>query len=302
MQRWLIPVLLTVTMVSVCFGGCVENQNNNGDINSSVFIEGKGGYSSIQAAIDDAENGDTVLVKPGTYYETIVVNKSIKLVGGGAEKTTITCRNDTSSGTIIIKIVANNTLVEGFRILSPTNQLSLRISGIMVVSSGNTITNNTITNCAYGVYMYRGAENTNISFNMITNNQYGIYLLPGADNNIIWGNNVSHNEDYGMRIKGKNNEVFENMISHNNVGMYMCCGSAYNNIYNNSFIGNNENAKDDKLTNSWSKNGWGNYWDDYKGVDEDEDGVGDTPYLLGGRGNRRDDSPLMEPPEIETPG
>ena len=30
-----------------------------------------GDYSSIQAAIDDANNGDTVIVDPCTYYENI---------------------------------------------------------------------------------------------------------------------------------------------------------------------------------------------------------------------------------------
>jgi len=299
MKQWMTTFAITVIiLITVNLSGCMENQNINSNTNGNIVIEGKGSYASIQSAVDHAVDGDTILVKPGTYYETVVINKSIKLVGSGAEKTTITCKNNTASGTIIIKIIANNTTVKGFKIVSPTNQLSTRISGFMVVSSGNKITNNTITNCAYGIYMYRGAENTNISLNKINNNQYGIYFLPGADNNIIWRNNVSYNEDYGIRIKGKNNEVFENIISHNDVGMYMCCGSAYNNIYNNSFIKNNENAKDDKLTNSWSKNGWGNYWDDYKGEDNNGDGIGDTPYLLGGRGSRKDNAPLMEPPNI----
>ena len=38
---------------------------------------GPGNYSSIQAAIDDANNGDTVFVYNGTYNEWITVDKSL---------------------------------------------------------------------------------------------------------------------------------------------------------------------------------------------------------------------------------
>jgi len=36
----------------------------------------------------------------------------------------------------------------------------------------------------------------------------------------------------------------------------------------------------------------GNYWDDYKGKDENKDGIEDTPYYIKG-GNNKDKYPLM---------
>jgi hypothetical protein len=46
-------------------------------------------FKTIQKAIDSAESGDVVLVKPGTYYELLVMKDGVKLVsdssGGGNE-------------------------------------------------------------------------------------------------------------------------------------------------------------------------------------------------------------------------
>jgi nitrous oxidase accessory protein len=44
-----------------------------------------GGYSNIQAAVNDANPGDTVALEPGVYRENIVLNKSVTLVGSGDE-------------------------------------------------------------------------------------------------------------------------------------------------------------------------------------------------------------------------
>ena len=46
-------------------------------------------YSSIQEAINAATDGDTVFVKRGTYDETLVLNKTISLIGEDRDTTII---------------------------------------------------------------------------------------------------------------------------------------------------------------------------------------------------------------------
>ena len=46
--------------------------------NASVIIvnnSGEGNYTSIQEAVRNAQNGDTILVSPGVYRENIKVDK-----------------------------------------------------------------------------------------------------------------------------------------------------------------------------------------------------------------------------------
>ena len=46
-------------------------------------------FSSIQAAIDAAKFGDTVYVRSGHYYEHVLVNKGVKLLGENKTSTLI---------------------------------------------------------------------------------------------------------------------------------------------------------------------------------------------------------------------
>jgi Ca2+-binding RTX toxin-like protein len=49
-----------------------------------LLLVGPGGFPSIQAAINAANPGDTILIAPGTYNENVVVNKAVTLQGLGA--------------------------------------------------------------------------------------------------------------------------------------------------------------------------------------------------------------------------
>ncbi len=49
----------------------------------TVNASGGADYTRIQDAINNSNNGDTILVYSGTYYENVDVNNQLILRGGG---------------------------------------------------------------------------------------------------------------------------------------------------------------------------------------------------------------------------
>ncbi|MBN1799887.1 MAG: hypothetical protein JW891_00175 [Candidatus Lokiarchaeota archaeon] len=67
--------------------------------------------------------------------------------------------------------------------------------------------------------------------------------------------------------------------NHNETGMLLAIDCIDNLIFNNYFSENKENTFD-IYGNQWDNGSIGNYWDDYEGVDENNDWIGDTPYII----------------------
>ena len=82
---------------------------------------GSGNYITIQEAIDNADNGDTVFVYDDSspYYENIAINTSITLIGENKENTII----DGSGEGDVVKINANEVNISGFTIRNSGNRL-----------------------------------------------------------------------------------------------------------------------------------------------------------------------------------
>jgi parallel beta-helix repeat protein len=92
-------------------------------------------YQTIQEAINWASAGDTIMVAAGTYHENVVVREAVSIIGEDRNTTII----DGGGSEIepVVSIEANNVSFTGFTI-----QNGYR--GIMVVSSGNSLVNNTV--------------------------------------------------------------------------------------------------------------------------------------------------------------
>ncbi len=58
-------------------------------VSGRTLVVGPGGYSTIGDAVAEARDGDTVLVRPGTYRETVTITRAITLRGDGDRKAII---------------------------------------------------------------------------------------------------------------------------------------------------------------------------------------------------------------------
>ena len=185
---------------------------------------GPGNYTTIQGAIDNASDGDTVFVYAysSPYYENVVIDKSINLIGEDRNTTVI----DGGGYGIVVNIPADGATVSGFTIRKGS-------VGIFIWSNSNTITGNTITsNKADGIYLSHSKLNT-ITNNIISNNKRGILILE-SDFNIITGNTISNNHDCILLYYSSSNIISDNSFF--NGGLFVS-NSYDNNVENNSVNG-----------------------------------------------------------------
>jgi len=187
-----------------------------------VDDDGPADFHMIQEAINTANSGDTIYVKAGTYYENVVVNKTLTFVGEDKDITVI----DGSGSENVVSLSASDVNISGFTIRqSGTEQWN---SGIYVSSSNNNITSNVIENNQYGVWCW-GAFDT-IKGNKIAYNEISGIAFASSHNNTVACNNIIHNGGDGVFITSNSNgnTISNNTLSNNfgGLGVY----SDYNNI------------------------------------------------------------------------
>ena len=92
-------------------------------------------------------------------------------------------------------------------------------------------------------------------------------------------------------VNSRFNTVVENNIGRNN--SFRSPELSVRESYNNTFFKNNFLIEQFSATegNFWDNGSVGNYWSGYDGVDENGDGLGDTPHLI--NANDQDRFPLM---------
>src|SRR5438445_404489 len=133
---------------------------------------------TIQAAINAASNGDTVLVSPGIYVENINFNgKAITVTSSGGPSVTIIDGGQNGS---VVTFDSGETTSSGLNGVTIRNGYasyngsydSGRGGGIQIINSSPTVTGNVISNnsalCGMGIYVDGGSSV--IKNNTISNN------------------------------------------------------------------------------------------------------------------------------------
>ena len=224
-------------------------------------------HPTIQEAIDRAVDGGTVLVSVGTYYEQVVVRKTVSLIGENRNSTII---DGNRTGTVI-KITANNVTVRNFTIQKsgpyfPNSGVRLLFSNYTTIENNIIINNaegidlhnsnftkiikNIIANSTDmdGVYLSESLKNW-IEGNNITNNRYGIFLSESGDNTII-DNQIVGNRYWGIEVWGLEsnyNVIGNNNVSNNGFAHFVGLDGIYVDLSSNNVISCNTvsmNARD----------------------------------------------------------
>ena len=248
-----IVLFLGVTLIFTLTETCEAADGEN-----TFYVGGSelGNYSTIQDAIDNASEGVKIFVYNGTYYENIVVNKSVYLKGENKDFTII----DGNLTGNVIHVTANTVMITGFTIQHSGEVFPN--AGINISSNNNAISENSMMNNFYGMTLFHANDNV-ISDNTIANDDHcgiymsassnnritrnaiqyhqfnGIGMYDASDSNTITENTLTNNEFCGINIRiSSDNTITGNTLSDNNIGIHVPLETYNNHISDNSFSNN----------------------------------------------------------------
>ena len=191
---------------------------------------GPGNHTTIQSAVDSASPGDTVFVFNGTYYEHVLINKSVSLTGESRDATVI----DGGGNGSTVTITADWVNVSGFTLTQNPVGWEWSIRGIDVISAQDCVlTDNHISESGYGIHLFE-SDNCRISGNLVefigkdsitlevshgntienntvTGSLVGLDLISSASNTVT-GNHFEAHTYFGIGINGPHNVVKDNFV------------------------------------------------------------------------------------------
>jgi len=209
----IVCMLLITTVLSVSGTVIVERTPISTSLGDTLYVggSGPGNYSTIQEAIDDASDGDTIYVYSGTYFEDVKINTSIVLQGEDKESTIIH-GGGFGSGDAVVFVSADNVEITGFSISNSCPYWPG--SGIGLYSNEQCIvTDNIVSDCFLGINAFITSDAT-ISMNTVSDSEIGIHVQAS-----------------------KRNTITRNTMQDNHRGMYLN-GASFNEITENNFINN----------------------------------------------------------------
>jgi parallel beta-helix repeat protein len=107
-------------------------------------------------------------------------------------------------------------------------------------------------------------------------------------------NIIDSNSDWGILLQPTIQNTFtENNITNNGKGVHL--NAILNEFYRNNFVNNTIQVEPNGVA-IWNVGSQGNYWSDYSGIDNNNDEIGDTPYII--NESNQDKYPLMNPINI----
>jgi len=282
-----------VLFLILCFAVLSLPQIGTVKAEGTIYIRADG---TVEGTDKIHRNGN-VYTFTGNLYDPIVVEKDNIVVDGNGYILQETDYNRTQVYPLLRGIMLNsrsNVTIKNIKIKSFYEGLYLNSSsGINI--SGNTI----IAEIGIGL---TSSHNNTISRNIITKARIGIFLSKST-HNIISGNYIINNGE-GIFLQDSSNQIIiRNYIANNVNGTYIFSppfrvpGSSNNLFYHNSFVNNTRQIYMEKgfaisdPVNSWDNGSEGNYWGDYYYVvDDDGDGIGDSPIVFDS--NNQDNYPL----------
>lgn len=229
---------------------------------SSETIRVPENYPTIQEAIDNANEGDTIYIEAGTYYENVVVNKTLSLVGEDRDTTII---HGNSFGNVVT-VTVDNVEIENLNIqhsgylcvgvfldnitnsIIQDNCLYDNDEGFRLENCSNiSIVNNTVLDQDSLGIVIDSSSDISIIGNIVNNSRGSGIVIFDSDNVLVIGNSANNNHGDGIYLNAPNSSVVGNQANNNYMGIIIHgepdpashhnCSVTGNTATNNRYIG-----------------------------------------------------------------
>ncbi|UZE96726.1 nitrous oxide reductase family maturation protein NosD [Alkalimarinus alittae] len=259
-----IGALITYSVLTVLFSANLDaneqlsSAENSAEIsdNTTRNITVVSPTNTLQKLIDEAQNGDTLQLRPGRYIGSLLIDKPLTL---NCEPGTNLDANKTKDA---IRITAPNVTVKGCNILNWGDDLTAMDAGIIVKKTAENavIKNNYLKGVAFGIFLdssvntqvlsnrvegsletrsqdrgngihLYGSTGADVAFNEVWHTRDGIYIDTSHKNSIR--NNEFHHLRYGVHYMYSYSNLVENNYTHHTRTGYALMQSKYLQILNN---------------------------------------------------------------------
>ena len=217
----------------------IKQFENAVEVVGRTLSVGQGGYATIGEAVAEAQDGDTVLVRPGTYRESVTIERAITLRGDG-DRMSINWESGGGEHLVLEETTANvlnltfraevgETILYGaaaIRILGGAPRLTnLYLSkghlGIVIRGQGSPFIRGCLIHAGPSVGIYAsGGASVRIEDNEIFGNRLaGIELEDEGTELVITGNTISAGHGSGIFVHdGASGTIEGNLIFGNALG------------------------------------------------------------------------------------